>query len=50
MADKKESFIDTYLELDEQGSHIADRESVEIGGRRYRFKINGVVTASPDML
>ena len=47
---KRENFLDQYLVLDNHGAHLAECESVQIGQKRYRFKINGVVTVSPEML
>lgn len=44
------NFLDEYLKLDEHGANLAERESVQIGKKRFRFKINGVVTVSPEML
>lgn len=48
--DKRENFLDDYIDLDSHGAHLAERESVQIGKKRYRFKINGVVTVGPEML
>lgn len=47
---KTENFLAEYIDLDSRGSYLAERESVQIGTKRYRFKINGVVTVSPEML
>ena len=57
MVDKTEktvNYLQEYLALDGEGSkHLADRDNSiveDIAGRQYNFKINGVITVSPDML
>ena len=41
--DKKQNFLDEYIDLDSRGSYLAERESVQIGNKRYRFKITVAV-------
>lgn len=49
--DKTQNLLDEWLDIDRYGKDASlERELVEIAGKRYLFKINGVVTVGPDML